>query len=464
MNNSYKFIFSFFSKSSVDFKSSTVKSCDTVSDASMLKSHQQFSEASNPLPENKPTLYIMKPSSTLVKSVHGCSIFLQGKQSRLNKAKAGIFALCIFLFALLPGAKTVAQTCPDPVVIFAGADVHLCESGDVMLSGFIDGPVNTGEWVGGLGTFLPSRYDLNPTYIPDPSEAGTTFPIILKSALPGNGCARGYDTIMVTVDQLIDVFVGADINLCVNGSAMLSGFVGGGVSSGHWEGGLGSFSSIYDMNAEYFPSAAEAGTQVSLTLVADNGSNVCPPASASMNLTVNAIPLVDAGSDVSVCYPGQTTLAGAVTVGATQGHWTGGAGTFIPNRNTLNAVYQPAASEAGTDVELWLVSDNNASVCTMDSDYVTITVVQSVVNAGPDNHICADGSVYLSGFVDGLVTTGHWTGGLGTFVPDRNNLSAEYIPNPDEDGTTVVLTLELDATSTCYAVSDASSLLLIPSR
>jgi hypothetical protein len=43
------------------------------------------------------------------------------------------------------------------------------------------------------------------------------------------------------------------------------------------------------------------------------------------------------------------TLAANATTG---GNWTGGAGTFAPDRNTANATYTPAAGEIGTTITL----------------------------------------------------------------------------------------------------------------
>ncbi|MFM2136683.1 MAG: hypothetical protein RL021_2083, partial [Bacteroidota bacterium] len=430
---------------------------------------------------HKQNTYTMKPSFTLVATAvsfvrrslspvavqtlptvisdrhHGALMKRPGNGLLLSAA-----FLMMSLVSFSESAVAQGSGCTDPVIVFVGPDVHICETGDVQLSGFIDGPVTTGHWVGGLGTYSPNDSDLNATYTPDPSEAGTTFTITLQSDDPAGDCDAVSASLMVTVDQLIDVFVGPDINICVNGSASLSGFVGGGVSTGQWDGGIGTFSpDRTDFYAEYTPDSSEAGTTVTLTLIADNGTNVCPPASAFCQVVIAALPVVEAGDDADVCYPGQIQLNGSVTAGATQGHWTGGAGTFVPDRNTLNAVYIPDASEAGQPVELYLVADmDTSSNCTSDSDMVTLNVFQSIVAAGPDIHICANGSATLGGFIDGLVTTGHWTGGTGTFVPDATDMYAEYIPDENEGGTTVNLVLELDATAGCYLVTDTIELVI----
>jgi hypothetical protein len=58
------------------------------------------------------------------------------------------------------------------------------------------------------------------------------------------------------------------------------------------------------------------------------------------------------------------------------GGWTGGAGTFNPNRNTANATYIPAASEIGSIVSLtWNLPDpDGAGACAATSDILTITL------------------------------------------------------------------------------------------
>jgi hypothetical protein len=72
------------------------------------------------------------------------------------------------------------------------------------------------------------------------------------------------------------------------------------------------------------------------------------------------------------------TLAANATTG---GNWTGGAGTFNPNRNTANAIYTPAAGEVGSTVTLiWNVPDpDGAGPCTAATDQMTITVNAAVV-------------------------------------------------------------------------------------
>lgn len=166
---------------------------------------------------------------------------------------------------------------------------------------------------------------------------------------------------------------------------------------------------------------------------------------------------VNAGPDLNICLDGDGTLGAIITGAVTTGQWIGGAGTFIPNRTTLNATYVPHASESGTVVTLILISDTPAPPCVADSDTVLLTISTPYeLAAGPDIRVCADGgSVQLNGqiYAGGPGVT--WTGGLGTFTPDRDAANAEYTPDPSEAGTIVYLTFNgNNPNNVCPVITD----------
>jgi hypothetical protein len=75
----------------------------------------------------------------------------------------------------------------------------------------------------------------------------------------------------------------------------------------------------------------------------------------------------------------------------TGGNWTGGAGSFNPNRNTANATYIPASGEIGTTITLtWNVPDpDGAGPCTAATRSNEYYCSQAVVaNAGADQTSC----------------------------------------------------------------------------
>jgi hypothetical protein len=74
-----------------------------------------------------------------------------------------------------------------------------------------------------------------------------------------------------------------------------------------------------------------------------------------MTITINAPVIANAGTDQTVCGHTCCIIKCKYCYG---GNWTGGTGTFTPNRNTANATYTPAAGEIGTTITLtWNAPD-----------------------------------------------------------------------------------------------------------
>ena len=80
-----------------------------------------------------------------------------------------------------------------------------------------------------------------------------------------------------------------------------------------------------------------------------DGAGPCAQSSDAMTVTVNTSTIANAGADKTVCGINPVTLSANAVTGA---NWTGGAGTFNPNRNSANAIYTPALSEIGITVTL----------------------------------------------------------------------------------------------------------------
>ena len=109
-------------------------------------------------------------------------------------------------------------------------------------------------------------------------------------------------------------------------------------TGGTWSGGSGTFNpNAIHLNATYTPSQAEinAGT-LTLTLTS-TGNGTCIAVTDNVTYTFGPSPTANAGTDQTLCANNaDASLNGAVTI-ATGGTWSGGAGSFSPNANTLNA-------------------------------------------------------------------------------------------------------------------------------
>ena len=169
------------------------------------------------------------------------------------------------------------------------------------------------------------------------------------------------------------------------------------------------------------------------------------------NLTVNA------GPDQTICN-GTLTLAGSIGGGATSGTWTGGAGIFSPNNTTLNSTYTLSSFEMSIgSVTLTLTTNDPAGACLAATDQVTFTIgTPTMVSAGNDQTICSGNTATLAGSINGISTSGMWSGGTGTYSPDSTSAAAVYTPSLSEiTAGTATLTYAPDGSSgACASTND----------
>jgi len=291
----------------------------------------------------------------------------------------------------------------------------------------------------------------------------TEYPKVLLTGTASNAFAAGLaaptcPTTNANVDQTI----------CAGSTVTLAGSIGGNASSGTWSGGTGTFlPNATTLNATYTPSAAEktAGT-VTLTLTTDDPPGVCIAATDQMVITINPAATANANVDQTICAGSTVTLAGSKGGSAASATWSGGAGIFSPNANTLNATYTPSAGEvtAGT-VTLTLTTNDPAGPCGAVSDQMVITINPvATVGANVDQTICASSTILLAGSIGGGASSATWSGGTGTFSPNPTTLNATYTPSTgDKTAGTVTLTLTTnDPAGPCGAVSDQMIITINP--
>ena len=291
--------------------------------------------------------------------------------------------------------------------------------------------------------------------------------LLTLTSSTGNGtCNSVSDQVTVNFTDAPVVNAGSDDIYCSNNADIsLNGSVVG-ASGGQWSGGLGTFvPNSTSLNAVYSPTLAELslGT-VNLTLTSTGNGN-CLSVIDQVSYSFTPSPTINAGSDISVCENNATVILNASVNVASGGQWTGGAGTFSPNANVLNPVYVPTAGEiASGSMKLFVTSTGNGN-CNAVSDSLVITFTPApIVNAGPDQTVCANNvNVNLNGSVIGA-TGGIWTGGNGTFNPSNLVPNPTYTPSAAEiNNASVVLTFTSTGNGTCNSVSDMMTININPS-
>jgi|GEM_PF-5169686 len=214
---------------------------------------------------------------------------------------------------------------------------------------------------------------------PEAYQVTVSSKTVYAKLIGSNNCTNVAQNIL-TVNPMATANAGIDQIVCASNAAVtLGGSYGGAASSASWVGGTGLFNpGRTTLNAVYTPSASEitAGT-VTLNLQTDDPAGPCPAVSDEMIITINPAAEGNAGADQTVCEGQTIPLNGSIGGGASSGSWVGGAGSFNPDRNALNAVYTPTVTEvlAGTVTLTWRTNDPDGP-CPAVEDQMVINIVK----------------------------------------------------------------------------------------
>jgi uncharacterized repeat protein (TIGR01451 family) len=164
----------------------------------------------------------------------------------------------------------------------------------------------------------------------------------------------------------------------------------------------------------------------------------------TLTITVDDLPVVNAGTAQSICAGSPVTLAGTKSGGATSTTWTG-TGTFS-SASSLTSTYTPSGA-SGT--ETLTLTSNAVGVCPAATSTVVITINPvAIANAGTPKSVCSGSAVALTGSIGGSASSSTWTGGTGTF---SNAASPTSTYTPSITSGTETLTLTTNTPTGCPA-------------
>jgi hypothetical protein len=310
---------------------------------------------------------------------------------------------------LQPSTGSVTVTVNPLSTANAGADQTICQGASVTMAGSVGGGATTGTWSGGTGTFTNPAI-LNTTYTPGVGETGIVN-LTLTTNGPSGPCSPVTDQVAITINTAATVVVGADQTVCEGTPVTLSATLGGSATSGTWSGGTGSFTpGPTTLNAIYTPGSGEYG-DVTLTFTTNDPADVCTAVTDQVVITYDRAATVDAGTDQAICAGGAVTLAGIIGGAVNSGTWSGGAGSFNPDSNTLNAVYTPSPAEiTARGVTLTLTTTDPAGLCGPVSESMRINISQPVlITTQPFNEgVCVSYPASLSVVATGDSLTYQW--------------------------------------------------------
>jgi gliding motility-associated-like protein len=344
----------------------------------------------------------------------------------------------------------------------AGPDQVLCSGlSPVNLAGSVTGGATTGIWtlLNGTGTIGDSSV-FNTTYQPTVSDTSQGS-VIFVLASTGN-CDPVTDTMQVIFQPNPSADAGLDQIRCENniGTITLSGSITNAVGSNWTSTGTGgSFNNPGSLTTTYTPSASEiAGDSVSLVLTTAGNIFGCPDVSDTLKLYFTAAPVVNAGSNATVCANNAVVnLNGLVNGAPSNGIWsTNGSGLLNPADTVLSgATYTPSNSDTAQGVVVIKLTSTNNGTCNAVVDSITITIVDAPsIDITTNDTLCGNiNSINLGANVTSGFPVDWNTSGSGTFT-NPNTVSTVYNINPLDTANGSVDLILTTVPGICNSVSD----------
>jgi gliding motility-associated-like protein len=218
------------------------------------------------------------------------------------------------------------------------------------------------------------------------SIAGT-YAVTNSIAATGN-CAATSSMSTVTIYQRVNVNAGSSQTVEQGTPAQLAGSISGGITTGSWSGGTGTFSNPSAVNAIYTPGPGE--TVATLTLTSNDPPGPCGPHSGTITINFLPAPPAPVVQGTSLCDGTNTTLSATAPGGKYE--WFA----------TANATQVLASGPTFTT--LWLTQTTTYYVQTtingLVSARIAVTVIVNPVpvapNVSPPPQTCADNPATLT--------------------------------------------------------------------
>lgn len=227
----------------------------------------------------------------------------------------------------------------------AGVDTATCDGAAFTLDGIASGQDSVQWSTAGDGTFDDPTI-LNATYTPGTSDISNGSVILTLTSYAVLPCATNdVDNMTLSFQMLPTADAGEDAEICANETLTLSGTATDYASILWTSSGDGTFDDATLLNAVYTPGSNDISSgSVTLTLTANAAAPCTVDASDMMELSIQAQPTANAGSDITICEGLSHTLSGNAT-NQTSVNWsTSGDGSF-DNPTLLNATYTPGAGD-----------------------------------------------------------------------------------------------------------------------
>ena len=265
-------------------------------------------------------------------------------------------------------------------IVEAGAQDFICVSGsytvtDASVSNSYDLLVWTIVPGSGNGTLLNPN-SLTPTYIADATDEGTQVALLLTvtASAPCVGTVSDVKLLNVTSEPI--ALAGSDATICETYTYTVFDANPSNYASLNWTtNGSGTFIPQGEINPTYIPSDADIAMG-SVILTLESANPPCLSDFDQMILTLEALPIVNAGNDATIDIGSSYTITNASVQNAANFVWsTSGTGDF-DYEGIISPTYTPSNQDfALGSVQLMLTAYGQGNCAGNDvSDYMILTV------------------------------------------------------------------------------------------
>ncbi|MEA3477079.1 MAG: hypothetical protein U9R60_02780, partial [Bacteroidota bacterium] len=348
--------------------------------------------------------------------------------------------LWLTAYAVPPATDSIADTTLLSVMLhasaLAGNDTIICEDASFYTQASSPNAGSVLWSTNGDGTFDNPNI-LEATYFPgitDLSNGSVELSLTAYSVAPCS--SEDTDQLILSFQPLADADAGTDDAVCEDGVYQLAGIANNYNSLLWTTSGDGTFSNTGILNPEYTPGINDIiNGSVTLTLTAYAISPCTVDSADDMELTIDPLPIVDAGDDQTIQYSTTTTISGTASGGSGSYayQWTPAYLVVSPNSLTTETV-----NMFSTTVFTLTITDNTTDCVGEDDMMVTVEggPLQTLATADPDL-VCFGENSQLN-----AVTSG----GSGTYIYD-------WVSNPAGFTSTLQNPVCTPNVSTTYTVT-----------
>jgi gliding motility-associated-like protein len=337
---------------------------------------------------------------------------------------------------LTAGANT---SCPDaaddmklvlnkPALVNAGPDASVCSGESFTVSEASAQIFTSLVWTtDGYGT-ITDPTTLTPTYVPFIGETGN---ITLTLTATSSECGAVSDEMVLTINTTATASAGPDISTCDVTPIQITDATALDYTTLLWtSNGSGSFDNPTALNPVYTPSSADVNIGMVVLTLKATGIGGCGDTTDQVILTMEHLPVADAGTNATICQGSSYTVSGASATSYSAVQWSivPASGGTLTDETTLTPTFTPAADFSGIATLILNVQGESTCGSSIISDEMYVTVNERpVISAGPDQTIYPGATAHLNGTASGASGFYGW-----------NWTPADMIINPSVSSPTTV--------------------------